>query len=767
MKRILVSLAVLSHSAHAVKTHNLERVEASGVANDKEAPLSWRSKEVRNYMGSRTVISNKQLTKSANQSIEEALQNVPGVHIRNSTGIGAVPSISIRGFGAGGPGHSNTGMILVNGIPIYVAPYVEIGTVIFPVTFQSVDRISVTKGGESVRYGPNAFGGVINIITKGIPTNWESQVSERTTFWGKSENGGFFNQNSKNIDKSLVNNMLFNTYLRTGGMMNKHFGIQAQVNWLKGQGFRYNSPTNIQNYLLDSLYQINDSNKITAFFQYYSYFLTDPGSLGIEAYNQNRFQNNRPNNDKSGRAKRWGAVYQNFFGDTDRVGGDFTFSYYGHDMSRDFKFDSNYLNVNTNPKLGPVYTDQNYPGFFIFDHLRRYVMNAFEPNLNLVVNTNKVKQTFNVGMRFMTMDMFIRSDQSTCEKSDIIDGVCHMPPYVLSKKPSNNQEMFNNYTAVWLSDKIELFDSKLVITPGLRYTFLNYDNKEPEKNDFSVWTSKKQRQNEWSPALNIGYKPMENWIWYANYRRSFIPPQHTMVGITRTNYNQIFNEIEVGQRYSYKNLLSFNTNYFVIFANRYYAGGYSPQPVNARSQGVELELYYAPIRGLQFHVAYTYIDAHITSNADDIAYYFTGIVNKPFDIKGKRLPYVSPNQFIFDMMYTYKHTTFGISSYFYSRAYSSMLNQAKDQTVCLPLNPEYTGGLEYGCNSVGLLPLYFVLNVQVSSVLWQSGRHKITGSLQINNLFNMKYYFRGIGTSPTGREPAPGRSITAYLNYEF
>ncbi len=718
-------------------------------------------------MGSRTVISNKQLTKSANQSIEQALQNVPGVHIRNATGIGAVPSFSVRGFGGGSSGHSNTAMVLVNGIPIYVAPYVDISIPIFPVTFQSVDRISVTKGGESVRYGPNVFGGVINVITKGIPTKWESQVSERATFWGKSENGGFFNQNSKNLDKSLANNMLFDTYLRTGGMMNKHFGIQAQANWLKGQGFRYNSPTNIQNYMLDSLYQINDNNKITAFFQYYNYFMADPGSLGIEAYNQNRFQNNRPNNNKSGRAKRWGAVYQNFFGDTDKIGGDFTFSYYGHDMSRDFQFDSNFLNVNTNPKLGPVYTDQNYVGFFIFDHLRRYIMNAFEPNLNLVVNTSKVKQTFNVGMRFMTMDMYFRLDQSTCEKTDIFNGVCRMPPFVLSKTPSNNQNLFNNYTAVWLSDKIELFDSKLVITPGIRYTFLNYTNKEPEKHDFSVWNTTKKRQNEWSPGLNIGYKPMENWIWYANYRRSFIPPQHTMLGISRTNYNQIFNEIEVGQRYSYKNLLSFNTNYFVIFANRYYAGGYSPQPINARSQGVELELYYAPIRGLQFHVAYTYIDARITSNADDIAYYFTGIVNKPFNIKGKRLPYVSPNQFIFDMMYTYKHTTFGISSYFYSRAYSSMLNQAKSQTVCLPLNPEYTGGLEYGCNSVGLLPLYFVLNVQVSSVLWQSGRHKITGSLQINNLFNMKYYFRGIGTSPTGREPAPGRSITAYLNYEF
>ncbi|GAA9087998.1 hypothetical protein Taitung35_07720 [Helicobacter pylori] len=131
MKRILVSLVVLSHSAHAVKTHNLERVEASGVANDKEAPLSWRSKEVRNYMGSRTVISNKQLTKSANQSIEEALQNVPGVHIRNATGIGAVPSFSVRGFGGGSSGHSNTAMVLVNGIPIYVAPYVDLAFLFF------------------------------------------------------------------------------------------------------------------------------------------------------------------------------------------------------------------------------------------------------------------------------------------------------------------------------------------------------------------------------------------------------------------------------------------------------------------------------------------------------------------------------------------------------------------------------------------------------------------------------------------------------------
>ncbi len=95
-----------------------------------------------------------------------------------------LPKISVRGFGGGGNGHSNTGMILVNGIPIYGAPYSNIELAIFPVTFQSVDRIDVIKGGTSVQYGPNTFGGVVNVITKEIPKEWENQAAERITFWG-------------------------------------------------------------------------------------------------------------------------------------------------------------------------------------------------------------------------------------------------------------------------------------------------------------------------------------------------------------------------------------------------------------------------------------------------------------------------------------------------------------------------------------------------------------------------------------------------------
>lgn len=86
------------------------------------APKSWQDEEVKKYTGSRTVISNKALTQQANQSIEEALQNVPGLQIRNATGVGAMPTIQIRGFGAGGSGHSDATLMLVNGIPVYMAP---------------------------------------------------------------------------------------------------------------------------------------------------------------------------------------------------------------------------------------------------------------------------------------------------------------------------------------------------------------------------------------------------------------------------------------------------------------------------------------------------------------------------------------------------------------------------------------------------------------------------------------------------------------------
>ncbi len=328
--------------------HTLQKVTTTEQQFSSSAPLSWQSEEVRDSTSSRTVISNKQLKKTGNLNIENALQNVPGIQIRDATGTGVLPKISVRGFGGGGNGHSNTNMILVNGIPIYGGPYSNIELAIFPVTFQSVDRIDVIKGGTSVQYGPNTFGGVVNIITKEIPKEWENQAAERITFWGRSSTGGFVDpkEKGKPLAQTLGNQMLYNTYARTAGMLGKHIGISAQANWINGQGFRQTAPTGVQNYLLDAIYKINPSNTFKAYYQYYKYNSYHPGTLSAQDYAYNRFINERPDNQDGGRAKRFGIVYQNYFGDPDSgVGGDFKFTYFTHDMSRDFGFSNQYQSV--------------------------------------------------------------------------------------------------------------------------------------------------------------------------------------------------------------------------------------------------------------------------------------------------------------------------------------------------------------------------------------------------------------------------------------
>lgn len=758
--------------------HTLQKVTTTEQQFSSSAPLSWQSEEVRDSTSSRTVISNRQLKKTGNLNIENALQNVPGIQIRDATGTGVLPKISVRGFGGGGNGHSNTNMILVNGIPIYGGPYSNIELAIFPVTFQSVDRIDVIKGGTSVQYGPNTFGGVVNIITKEIPKEWENQAAERITFWGRSSTGGGFvdpKEKGKPLAQTLGNQMLYNTYARTAGMLGKHIGISAQANWINGQGFRQNSPTGVQNYLLDAIYKINPSNTFKAYYQYYKYNSYHPGTLSVQDYAYNRFINERPDNQDGGRAKRFGVVYQNYFGDPDSgVGGDFKFTYFTHDMSRDFGFSNQYQSVYMssqnkilpfkgkgeisakNPNCGLYsYSDTNSPCWQFFDQFRRFVVNAFEPKLNLVVNTGKVKQTFNMGMRFLTEDLYRRS---TTRKNPSVPGN--------GFDAGTSVNNFNNYTAAYVSDEINFNNGMLTITPGLRYTFLNYDKKDvPPFKEGQTGKTTKERYNQWNPAVSVGYKPIKDWLFYFNYQRSYIPPQFSNIGNfvgTSTNYFQIFNVMEGGSRYYFNNQVSFNANYFVIFANHYFTGRYgdNQEPVNARSQGVELELYYTPIRGLNFHAAYTFIDANITSHT---------MVTNPAnpkgpkkDIFGKKLPFVSPHQFILDASYTYAKTTIGLSSFFYSRAYTDVLNT-------VPFT-EYAPTIKNGAittRTAGMTPWYWVWNLQISSTLWERKKQSVNASLQINNIFNMKYWFSGIGTSPNGKEAAPPRSITAYVSYNF
>ncbi len=108
-----------------------------------------------------TVITAEQLKDSGAVSIYDALERVQGVNSYSyGTGGedygGMYSRINVRGLDKGT-------LVLVNGNPVNLMNYNSMMNVI-PV--EAVEKIEVVKGSNSVLYGAEAMGGVINIITK-------------------------------------------------------------------------------------------------------------------------------------------------------------------------------------------------------------------------------------------------------------------------------------------------------------------------------------------------------------------------------------------------------------------------------------------------------------------------------------------------------------------------------------------------------------------------------------------------------------------------
>lgn len=108
---------------------------------------------IRTYPGGRSAVTDTELQQAGARTLEDALRLVPGVRAQDETGTGILPNIGVRGLD---PRRSTRTLVLVDGIPIALAPYGQTGLSMFPLTLQTVDRIDVARGGVAVRYGLSA-----------------------------------------------------------------------------------------------------------------------------------------------------------------------------------------------------------------------------------------------------------------------------------------------------------------------------------------------------------------------------------------------------------------------------------------------------------------------------------------------------------------------------------------------------------------------------------------------------------------------------------
>lgn len=111
--------------------------------------------------GNATVIDEAQVRESGSRSLGELLQFQGGLRLMSSSGDSARGSISLRGFGENA---SSRTLILIDGRPINRPDMAAANLQEIPLS--RVARVEILRGSQTARFGDQAVGGVVNIVTK-------------------------------------------------------------------------------------------------------------------------------------------------------------------------------------------------------------------------------------------------------------------------------------------------------------------------------------------------------------------------------------------------------------------------------------------------------------------------------------------------------------------------------------------------------------------------------------------------------------------------
>jgi iron complex outermembrane receptor protein len=149
---------------------------AAQAATELETQVVTASKNqtrLENMALNTTVITQEDIQKSAAQTLDQLLRDVPGFQF---TGIPSTQSdptghqTKLRGLG------NSKVLVLVDGIPVHDPFYVT--TQWFKVPLSNIERVEVVRGGGSSLWGNMAVAGVVSIITKkSVDNSGVAQVS--------------------------------------------------------------------------------------------------------------------------------------------------------------------------------------------------------------------------------------------------------------------------------------------------------------------------------------------------------------------------------------------------------------------------------------------------------------------------------------------------------------------------------------------------------------------------------------------------------------
>ncbi|MCW1920940.1 TonB-dependent receptor [Luteolibacter arcticus] len=209
------------------------------------------------FAGSATVIEKETIAKSGVRSVADLLATQGGIRLSSTSGNSSGSSVHLRGFGENS---SSRVLVLVDGRPVNRPDMASVSWLEVPIA--RLERVEILRGSQSARFGDNAVGGVINLITRGGST--ESTVVEaaagsdgytlaRLSHRGLIDGNGITFDAERNFTDGWRDNAfseLETAALRWDKQLAPWIGAEFGVSWAEESG-GFPGPLTKQRYLLD------------------------------------------------------------------------------------------------------------------------------------------------------------------------------------------------------------------------------------------------------------------------------------------------------------------------------------------------------------------------------------------------------------------------------------------------------------------------------------------------------------------------------------
>ncbi|WP_050464997.1 TonB-dependent receptor family protein [Herbaspirillum autotrophicum] len=560
---IAAALMSLSGSAWAqqAQTGSGNALETIQVSGDWLGSNSLDT-SVKTFPGARTVVKKDAIEASGASNIGDVMRRIPGVQATDNSGTaGSAISLNIGVRGLTGR-YSPRSTILLDGIPMSVAPYGQPQISFAPVSLNNMESIDVIRGGGAVRYGPQNVGGVINFKTRSIPTG-PGVTGDATVRYNSFGQGGSSTQYSA----------------FAGTQLDSGLGLAVLYSGSDGSSWRANSNERLNDFALKFRYEISPTSEIYGKFSYYDVLSRTPGGLTVAQYNADPFQNTRKHDFWSGNRRAFDIGYLNTLSDTQEFE---IRTYYTKSFRQSVLLDPKNIN--------------NY-----IHQPRNYETLGIEPRYTQRFVTGAVTNDVTVGYRYIRE----LGDDNNFNESATTGAF----------GPTGTFKNQTDAHSFYIDDKIAFGAWR--ITPGLR--FENINSIRTDVTNKSTYTV---HNNKPLPSLNVAYLLTPAVTLFSNYSTSFGAVQNTQLNSLTPNNPltpEVAKTIEAGARFKGSNLSAEVTVFDIRFDNQI---NQIPNTTPALFQnigktqhdGIETSLDYSfdkdsVLRGLNLYATYTYTRA--------------------------------------------------------------------------------------------------------------------------------------------------------------